>query len=160
MLQLIICCFCYCRDFSRQEYLKKREEKKIEELEADLQDAEMLFAGEKLSKRELEDIEFKRTVLELAKKRKQAQEYLNRDVGYHMPTAYDKEGAAPSERYKVLTERYRYTLCLTLGCIHQQSVQVQLGVQAAMHRMFRSLLLCQCFCWMLVHNRTVSSLKL
>lgn len=95
------------RDFSRQEYLKKREEKKIEELEADLQDAEMLFAGEKLSKKEIEDIEYKRTVLELAKKRKQAQEDLNRDDGYHMPTAYDKEGAAPSERYKVLTDRYR-----------------------------------------------------
>ena len=95
------------RDFSRQEYLKKREEKKIEELEADLLDAETIFAGEKLSKKEIEEIEYKRTVLDLAKKRKQAQEDLNRDDGYHMPTAYDKEGAAPSERYKVLTERYR-----------------------------------------------------
>lgn len=95
------------RVFSRQEYLKKREDKKIEELEADLQDAEMLFAGEKLSRKEQDDIEYKRRVLELAKKRKQAQEDLNRDDGYHMPTAYDKEGAAPSERYKVLTERYR-----------------------------------------------------
>lgn len=102
------CCY---RDFSRQEYLKKREEKKIEELEADLQDAEMLFAGEKLSRKEQEDIEYKRTVLELAKKRKQAQEDLNKDDGYHMPTAYDKEGAAPSERYKVLTERYRLGSC-------------------------------------------------
>ena len=84
-----------------------REDKKIEELEADLEDAEMLFAGEKLSKKELEEIAYKRTVLELAKKRKQAQEDLNRDDGYHMPTAYDKDGAAPSERFKVLTERYR-----------------------------------------------------
>lgn len=100
-------CKACCRDFSRQEYLKKREEKKIEELEADLQDAEMLFAGEKLSKKEREDIEYKRTVLQLAKQRKQQQEDLNRDDGYHMPTAYDKDGAAPSERYKVLTERYR-----------------------------------------------------
>lgn len=87
--------------------MKKREEKKIEELEADLLDAETIFAGEKLSKKETEEIEYKRTVLDLAKKRKQAQEDLNRDDGYHMPTAYDKEGAAPSERYKVLTERYR-----------------------------------------------------
>ena len=98
---------CCCRIFSRQEYLKKREDKKIEELEADLQDAEILFAGEKLSRKEQDDIEYKRRVLELAKKRKQAQEDLNRDDGYHMPTAYDKEGAAPSDRYKVLTERYR-----------------------------------------------------
>ena len=95
------------RDFSRQEYLKKREEKKIEELEADLLDAEHIFAGEKLTKKEIEELQYKRTVLDLAKKRKQAQEDLNRDDGYHMPTAYDKDGAAPSERYKVLTERYR-----------------------------------------------------
>lgn len=95
------------RDFSRQEYLKKREEKKIEELEADLLDAETIFAGEKLSRKEIEEIEYKRTVLDLAKKRKQAQEDLNRDDGYHMPAAYDRDGAAPSERYKVLTERYR-----------------------------------------------------
>ena len=67
----------------------------------------MLFAGEKLSRKEQDDIAYKRTVLELAKKRKQAQEDLDRDDGYHMPTAYDKEGAAPSDRYKVLTERYR-----------------------------------------------------
>ena len=92
--------------------MKKREEKKIEELEADLLDAEMLFEGQKLSKREKEDIEYKRTVLELAKKRKQAQEDLNRDDGYHMPTAYDREGAAPNERYKVLTERYRWATLL------------------------------------------------
>lgn len=105
------CCLCV-RDFSRQEYLKKREEKKIEELEADLLDAETIFAGEKLSKKEIEELEYKRTVLDLAKKRKQAQEDLNRDDGYHMPTAYDKDGAAPSERYKVLTERYR---CSAIG---------------------------------------------
>lgn len=72
----------------------------------------MLFEGQKLSKREKEDIEYKRTVLELAKKRKQAQEDLNRDDGYHMPTAYDRDGAAPSERYKVLTERYRWVALL------------------------------------------------
>lgn len=75
----------------------------------------MLFEGQKLSKREKEDIEYKRTVLELAKKRKQAQEDLNRDDGYHMPTAYDRDGAAPSERYKVLTERYR-SVALLLPC--------------------------------------------
>lgn len=99
---------CHCREYSRQAYLEKREEKKIAELEADLQDAEMLFAGEKLSKKEVADIAHKRELLSLAMQRKQAQEELNRDDGYHMPTAYDREGAAPSERYKVLTERYRY----------------------------------------------------
>ena len=116
------------RDFSRQEYLKKREEKKIEELEADLLDAETIFAGEKLSRKEIEEIEYKRTVLDLAKKRKQAQEDLNRDDGYHMPTAYDKEGAAPSERYKVLTERYRCYVLFALSicmrcrpCMHRNS---------------------------------------
>ena len=107
---------CVVRDFSRQEYLKKREEKKIEELEADLLDAETIFAGEKLSKKEIEELEYKRTVLDLAKKRKQAQEDLNRDDGYHMPTAYDKEGAAPSERYKVLTERYRCSALCQCPC--------------------------------------------
>ena len=67
----------------------------------------MLFEGEKLSKQELADVQYKRSVLDLARKRKKAQEDLDRDDGYHMPAAYDKEGAAPSERYKVLTERYR-----------------------------------------------------
>ncbi|DBA85647.1 TPA: hypothetical protein ACH3X1_005222 [Trebouxia sp. C0004] len=95
------------REYSRQAYLIKREEKKVAELEADLQDAEMLFAGEKLSKKEIADIAHKRELLSLAMQRKQAQEELDRDDGYHMPTAYDREGAAPSERYKVLTERYR-----------------------------------------------------
>lgn len=96
-----------CREFSRQQYLVKREDKKLEELEADVQDAEMLFEGEKLTAKELGEIRYRKQVLELAKMRKKAQEDLDRDDGYHMPTAYDKEGAAPSERYKVLTERYR-----------------------------------------------------
>ncbi len=108
---------CHCREYSRQAYLEKREEKKITELEADLQDAEMLFAGEKLSKRETADIAHKRELLSLAMQRKQAQEELNRDDGYHMPTAYDRDGAAPTERYKVLTERYRCVCIRMLMCM-------------------------------------------
>lgn len=80
----------------------------MEELKAEIEDAEFLFAGEKLTRREREELDKKKELLDLAMKRQKLQEELNKDDGYHMPTAYDKEGAAPSERYKVLTERYRY----------------------------------------------------
>lgn len=47
-------------------------------------------------------------MLELAKKRKKIQEDVNRDDSYHMPEAYDKDGAVKQgDRYKVLTQRYR-----------------------------------------------------
>ena len=44
---------------------------------------------------------------ELAKLRKQQQEELDARDEYHMPAAYDAEGAERSSRYEVLTARYK-----------------------------------------------------
>jgi pre-mRNA-splicing factor ATP-dependent RNA helicase DHX16 len=57
------------REVSRQEYLKKREEKKIQELEDELLDAKYLFEGVELTARERADLQYKEQVLLLVGKR-------------------------------------------------------------------------------------------
>ncbi|KAL4546348.1 hypothetical protein Ndes2526B_g01575 [Nannochloris sp. 'desiccata'] len=97
------------RKFSRQEYLKKREEAKIEDLEAEIEEEERLFAGMALTKKEQADLEYKKEVLRLAKEKKKHLDELERDEAYHMPQAYDDEHGqkGSSKRYEVLTARYR-----------------------------------------------------
>lgn len=50
------------RDVSRQEYLRKREEAKLKELEDELQDAKYLFEGVELTAREKADLAYKEQV--------------------------------------------------------------------------------------------------
>ncbi|WAR30568.1 DHX16-like protein [Mya arenaria] len=77
------------RKKSRREYLKKRQFDKLEELEADVQDEMYLFGDQNLSKRERQDLEYKRTVLKLAKEHKSAGdvEKVNREK--HKVKEYD-----------------------------------------------------------------------
>lgn len=55
------------RKKSRREYLKKREEDKLLELEGDIYDEENFFAGEDLTEKEVRELEFKKQVRDIAK---------------------------------------------------------------------------------------------
>ncbi|KAK7885945.1 hypothetical protein WMY93_025566 [Mugilogobius chulae] len=61
------------RKRSRWEYLKKREEEKLEDLEAEIKDEEYLFASDNLTERERKDLDYKRTLRDLAKDYKTAE---------------------------------------------------------------------------------------
>jgi pre-mRNA-splicing factor ATP-dependent RNA helicase DHX16 len=107
------------RDMSRQEYLRQREERKLRELKEELEDAERLFAGEKLTKKEQADLEYKRRVYELAVARRQelARAEAAAVGGYRLPAGAEElekaEAAAARQhgggvdgRLKAAAERY------------------------------------------------------
>ena len=50
------------REVARQEYLRKREEAKLKELEDELMDSKFLFDGVELSDREKADLHYKEQV--------------------------------------------------------------------------------------------------
>eukprot|EP00878_Enallax_costatus_P007712 GHUV01008073.1.p1 GENE.GHUV01008073.1~~GHUV01008073.1.p1 ORF type:complete len:730 (+),score=228.81 GHUV01008073.1:201-2390(+) len=93
------------RDVSRQEYLRKREEQKLQELKDELEDAKYLFEGVELTAREKADLAYKQRVYDLAVERKKALDAVV-DDGYTLPTNYDAPEARES-RYKVALERYK-----------------------------------------------------
>ncbi|XP_024630990.1 pre-mRNA-splicing factor ATP-dependent RNA helicase DEAH1 isoform X1 [Medicago truncatula] len=93
------------RKYSRQEYLKKREEKKLEELRDDIEDEQYLFEGVKLSEVEQRELKHKKELYELIKKRSEHADNVNE---YRMPDAYDQEGDVDQEkRFSVAMQRYR-----------------------------------------------------
>ncbi|KAL5146517.1 Pre-mRNA-splicing factor ATP-dependent RNA helicase DEAH1 [Glycine soja] len=93
------------RKVSRQEYLKKREEKKLEELRDDIEDEQYLFEGVKLSEAEYRELRYKKEIYELVKKRSEEADNANE---YRMPEAYDQEGGVNQEkRFSVAMQRYR-----------------------------------------------------
>lgn len=75
------------RKQSRFEYLKKREAEKLEDLEAEIADEEYLFSSENLTERERKDLDYKRTVRDLARdyKKAGAREKEERKNRYYMP---------------------------------------------------------------------------
>lgn len=75
------------RKRSRWDYLKKREMEKMEDLEADIKDDEYLFSTEELTEREKRDLDYKRTLRDLAKdyKKAGAKEQEERKNRYYMP---------------------------------------------------------------------------
>ena len=112
------------REVSRAEYLKKREDVKLRELEAEVADEEALFGGDAaLSVAERRELEYKRKVLTLARERKATEAALASDAGrYRLPDAGgaaddaaalergDEGGDAArrrGSRFDVLTARYR-----------------------------------------------------
>lgn len=94
------------REISRQEYLKKREEAKLEELKEALEDEKYLFQGVQLTEKERRDLEYKEQVYRLAVERKKQLDELEQDDAYHMPTGYE-DAKGRSQKYEVLTQRYR-----------------------------------------------------
>lgn len=75
-----------------------------------------ICSGQKLSAKESAELQYKREVLRLAKRRKADLEELEADDGYHMPDTYDGDKPRQSDRYKLLTERYK-CVPLPAGCI-------------------------------------------
>jgi pre-mRNA-splicing factor ATP-dependent RNA helicase DHX16 len=78
------------RKKSRREYLPKRQADKIAELEADIADDEYLFGEEKLTKREKEELEYKRNAWKLAKQYEEARQIENVQR-YHIPDAAKRD---------------------------------------------------------------------
>nr|XP_046255997.1 pre-mRNA-splicing factor ATP-dependent RNA helicase DHX16 [Scatophagus argus] len=75
------------RKRSRWEYLKKRESEKLEDLEAEIKDEEYLFSTDEMTEREKKELEYKRTLRDLAKdyKKAGAKEQDERKNRYYMP---------------------------------------------------------------------------
>uniref|UniRef100_A0A7N8YPZ5 RNA helicase n=1 Tax=Mastacembelus armatus TaxID=205130 RepID=A0A7N8YPZ5_9TELE len=75
------------RKRSRWDYLKKREAEKLEDLEEEIKDDEYLFTTDELTDREKKELEYKRTLRDLAKDYKQAgaKEQEERKNRYYMP---------------------------------------------------------------------------
>nr|GEX93641.1 pre-mRNA-splicing factor ATP-dependent RNA helicase DEAH1-like isoform X1 [Tanacetum cinerariifolium] len=93
------------RKVSRQEYLKKRELKKLEEIRDDIEDEQYLFNDVKLTEVEERELRYKKQIYELVKKRTQEDDNLDE---YRLPDAYDDEHAPNQEkRFAVAMERYR-----------------------------------------------------
>ncbi|KAK3021017.1 hypothetical protein RJ639_045148, partial [Escallonia herrerae] len=93
------------RKVSRQEYLKKREQKKLEEIRDEIVDEQYLFEGVNLTETEKREIRYKKQIYDLVKKRSEEDDNVTE---YRMPTAYDQEGGVNQEkRFAVAMERYR-----------------------------------------------------
>eukprot|EP00894_Picocystis_sp_ML_P000616 jgi/Pico_ML_1/51133/g2216.t1 len=93
------------RDVSRQEYLKKREKQKIEDLRAEIQDEEYLFQGVDMTTKEVENLEYKKKLLRLAEERMRE---VDQEDRYRMPDAYDDLGKERQDkRYAAAMERYQ-----------------------------------------------------
>lgn len=75
------------RKESRQKYLSTRAQEKLEDLEAEIADDEYLFSSQSLTQREEQDLQYKRTVRDLAKEYKKAgaKEKEERKNRYYMP---------------------------------------------------------------------------
>ena len=91
---------------SRQDYLKKREEQRLELLAKKIQDEEMLFKNEELTFKERQELELNKQVLKLTKERLQLSEAIE---GYVMPEDYITEKGKIDTKKKndVLHKRYK-----------------------------------------------------
>ncbi|ESQ33538.1 hypothetical protein EUTSA_v10006650mg [Eutrema salsugineum] len=83
------------RKVSRQEYLKKREQKKLEELRDEIEDEQYLFGGEKLTETELREFRYKKELYDLVKKRTQDEDNV------------EEGGVDQEKRFAVAVQRYR-----------------------------------------------------
>ncbi|CAK7323721.1 unnamed protein product [Dovyalis caffra] len=93
------------RAFSRQKYVKKREQKKLEEIREDREDEQYLFDDVKFTEAEYSKFRYKKEMYELVKKKRSEGAD---DTEYRMPEAYDQEGCVDQEkRFSVALQRGR-----------------------------------------------------
>ncbi|XP_065874581.1 pre-mRNA-splicing factor ATP-dependent RNA helicase DEAH1-like [Euphorbia lathyris] len=93
------------RKVSRQKYMKKREEKKVNQLRDEIEDEHYLFNGLKLTESEYRKLRTKQQLLQLVTKRSYEAYETNE---YRMPDAYDQEGnVSQDKRFSVAMQRYR-----------------------------------------------------
>lgn len=93
------------RDYSRQEYLKKREQQRVDLLRLEIQDFERDTRGQKLTKAEIRELESKKEILRLTEERLKIDDGVD---GYMMPEDYlTEKGKLDTKRKKeVLYKRY------------------------------------------------------
>lgn len=93
------------RELSRQKYLTKREEQKLEELRLKIEDEQRLFNESELTELERKRLEYNKQLLKLAEERKN----IDVDVeGYKMPDNYiDEKGRRLKKEEDVLKKRYQ-----------------------------------------------------
>lgn len=97
------------RKFSRQEYLKKREVSKLEELKGMIKDEEYLFADTELTEQEKADHEYRKQIYKLAMEQVRDVDAIL-DDRYKMPDTYDEGGKDGNDkRFNAMTARYRDT---------------------------------------------------
>ena len=102
------------RKVSRQEYLKKRELQKLEELKEQIADDEKIYeySGRPLTEKQKKDLEYKKKTLALAEAQLRNVEESKQEV-YQMPLTYDdvddKANAKNNrdKRFQVALERYK-----------------------------------------------------
>ncbi|XP_016455983.2 pre-mRNA-splicing factor ATP-dependent RNA helicase DEAH1 [Nicotiana tabacum] len=95
------------RKKSRQEYLKKREQKKVEEIKCDIEEEGHLFEVDKLTESEQRELRYKKEIVDLVTKKQWSEE--EADV-YRIPEEYDNfEGGSVNQkkRFSVTTQRYK-----------------------------------------------------
>ncbi|EMS57677.1 Putative pre-mRNA-splicing factor ATP-dependent RNA helicase DHX16 [Triticum urartu] len=94
------------RNFSRQAYLLKRRDKKIDEIRDEILDHEYIFQGVKLTPAEENDFRYKKKIYDLVKDHVESAD----DVAeYKMPEAYDMgEGVNQEKRFSVAMQRYKF----------------------------------------------------
>ncbi|CAA7038978.1 unnamed protein product [Microthlaspi erraticum] len=93
------------RKTSRQEYLKKREQQKLEELKDEIADEQYLFGSEKLTQKETDEFRHKKELYDRVIKRTPEDD--NADE-YVMPNAYDQDrGVDQEKRFSVAAHRYK-----------------------------------------------------
>ncbi|KAF9186489.1 hypothetical protein BGZ50_002421 [Haplosporangium sp. Z 11] len=93
------------RERARQEYLAKREEVQIEKLRLQIRDEEQLFDANELTRKEREDLEYKKELLRLAEERMNINDKYD---GYHMPEDYitEKGKMDMKKKHDALYRRY------------------------------------------------------
>ncbi|GAA99790.1 uncharacterized protein L969DRAFT_89076 [Mixia osmundae IAM 14324] len=93
------------RDRSRQEYLIKRQAQQLDLLRLEIADFERDMRGQRLSKREMRELEKKKEILRLAEERERIDDGTD---GYVMPTDYiDEKGKMDTKRKSdLLYKRY------------------------------------------------------
>ena len=111
------------RKKSRREYLSKRKDDKLVELEDDLADEDYLFDDSQLTARERREKDYKRTILDLAKKHEKQSE-IEKVQRYHMPdkdrkdwgyVEADEKEKAPNYEQKRWEEEHLHSATLKFG---------------------------------------------
>uniref|UniRef100_N1QS31 RNA helicase n=1 Tax=Aegilops tauschii TaxID=37682 RepID=N1QS31_AEGTA len=93
------------RNFSRQAYLLKRRDKKIDEIRDEILDHEYIFQGVKLTPAEENDFRYKKKIYDLVKDHVESADDVDE---YKMPEAYDMgEGVNQEKRFSVAMQRYK-----------------------------------------------------
>ncbi|KAK9348500.1 P-loop containing nucleoside triphosphate hydrolase protein [Lipomyces starkeyi] len=91
---------------SREVYLGRREQQKLEELRQQVKDDELLFRGVKLTQEQNDQIEYNKRILQIAEERMQID---TKYQGYEMPEDYITEKGKISRKKKKEAMYRRYT---------------------------------------------------